>query len=171
MPCFLNYFLDFPKKERESARTSTAWCALHTLPTPFSHGLCSTSVLCSCSGRQGLAWGRIMSQPVGENTHNFPVPETPHPVTTKAQQQFLGGCLKIAAHWHLLPAGGEAPCSLQEELFKRIKSYRKMLSLSTGLNNLYDWLWCWEQLMSTVQFQVQGLCLCCVYAVQGILAV
>lgn len=50
-------------------------------------------------------------------------PETPHAVTVKAQQQFSRGRPAISSllHPHCLYAGGEAPHSLQGELFKSIK--------------------------------------------------
>lgn len=67
---------------------------------------------------------RIRSQWVGERHCPRLPPETPHGVTVTAQQRFSrsGQPLEAACSAHTVTrAGGEAPHSLQGELFKSIK--------------------------------------------------
>ncbi|KAF2985650.1 hypothetical protein EK904_012185 [Melospiza melodia maxima] len=73
--------------------------------------------------KMGLACERIRSQWVGERHCPRLPPETPHGVTVMAQQHFpeasqpLEAAAACSAHT-VVRAGGEAPHSLQGELFK-----------------------------------------------------
>lgn len=128
-----------PKKGAEVAtHIQCLACSAHSSHHSSSPSLCSPQS--PAASAEDVGWperGSQVSQWERDTAPCLP-PETPHAVTVKAQQQFSRGRPAISSllHPHCLYAGGEAPHSLQGELFKSIK--RKLLLFGLNLNNPYN---------------------------------